>query len=231
MPSAPWWSLPLSELTLQGLAAVFANTAYMGIPLFLTAFGDDGALPAIIATLAGNFILIGGAIAVLEKLRAKGPSTLDICREVGGTLIRNPLLVAPILGILFSVSALPLPLPVGNFLDLMAAVAGPAALFALGLSLVGQSLLGNMREVAWVSGLKLFLQPALTLIFALYVFDLGERLTAAAVILGALPAGALVYVIAQQYGIYVQRASASILLTTAISIASVSGLLILFGVG
>ena len=66
----------MSELTLQGLAAVFANTAYMGIPLFLTAFGDDGALPpAIIATLAGNFILIGGAIAVLEKLRAKGPST------------------------------------------------------------------------------------------------------------------------------------------------------------
>lgn len=76
MPSAPWWYLPLSELTLQGLASVFANTAYMGIPLFLTAFGDDGALPpAIIATLAGNFILIGGAIAVLEKLRAKGPST------------------------------------------------------------------------------------------------------------------------------------------------------------
>ena len=53
--------------------------------------------------------------------------------------------------------ALPLPLPVGNFLDFMAAAAGPAALFALGLSLVGQSLLGNMREVAWVSGLKLFL--------------------------------------------------------------------------
>ena len=79
----------------------------MGIPLFLTAFGDDGALPAIIATLAGKFILIGGAIAVLEKLRAKGPSTLDICREVGGTLIRNPLLVAPILGILFSVSRCP----------------------------------------------------------------------------------------------------------------------------
>ena len=49
-------------------------------------------------------------------------------------------------------------------------------------------------------------------------------------ILGALPAGALVYVIAQHYDIYVQRASASIVLTTAISIASVSGLLILFGI-
>ena len=61
------------------------------------------------------------------------------------------------------------------------------------------------------------------------VFCLGERLTAAAVILGALPAGALVYVIAQQYGICVQRASASIVLTTAI--ASVLALLILFGVG
>ena len=56
-------------------------------------------------------------------------------------------------------------------------------------------------------------------------------MTAAAVILGALPAGTLVYVIAQRYGIDVQRASASIVLTTAISIASVSGLLILFGVG
>ena len=56
-------------------------------------------------------------------------------------------------------------------------------------------------------------------------------MTAAAVILGALTAGALVYVIAQQDGICVWRASASIVLMTAISIASVSALLILFGVG
>jgi malonate transporter and related proteins len=173
----------LSTLTLQGFTAVFANTAYMGIPIFLTAYGTDGALPAIVATFAGIFILVGGVIAILESVRAKGPSVFDICREVSGALVRNPLLIAPILGILHSYLALPVPTPVGNFLDLMAASAGPAALFALGLSLVGRPLLGDMAKVSWVIMLKLIIHPALTFVLVRYVFDLDPVWGNAAIIL------------------------------------------------
>jgi NAD(P)-dependent dehydrogenase (short-subunit alcohol dehydrogenase family) len=51
--------------------------------------------------------------------------------------------VSPLLGILYSMTALPLPKAIGNYLDLMAAAVAPAALFAVGLSLVGRKLIGN----------------------------------------------------------------------------------------
>ena len=89
-----WLRLGSDELSVHALAAVFANTAYMGIPLFLTAFGPEGALPAIVGTLAATTILIGGAIAALESTRAAGPSLARIVSQVSATLVRNPILIA-----------------------------------------------------------------------------------------------------------------------------------------
>ena len=47
----------------------------------------------------------------------------------------------------------------------------------------------------------------------------------AAVLLASLPTATNVFVIAQQYGVWVERATASVLITTAMSILSVSALL------
>jgi malonate transporter len=216
---------------MHGLTAVFANTAYMGIPLFLTAFGPDGALPAIVGTLVANTLLIGGAIAAMETVRAKGSSLFDILSEVARTLVRNPLMVAPILGIFASLLTLPIPKPIGNYLDLLAAAAGPAALFALGLSLVGRRLTAGIGEVSWLVILKLGLQPVLTFILVRWVFNVEPVWAEAAIILAALPAGALVFVLAQQYETYVDRASAAIVVSTVLSVATVSGLLIWLEIG
>ena len=118
--------------------------------------------------------------------RAKGPSVLGILGEVAGTLVRNPLLVSPFLGILASLLALPIPKPLANYLDLLAAAAGPAALFALGLSLVGRRLSAGLGEVSWLVVLKLGLQPALTFALVRWVFDVAPIWAEAAIILAAL---------------------------------------------
>ena len=49
----------------------------------------------------------------------------------------------------------------------------------------------------------------------------------AAVILAALPTGVTVFVIAQRYGIYVQRSSALILVSTVLSLVTLSALFVL----
>ena len=221
----------LAELSLFSLTAVFANTAYMGIPLFATAFGPEGTLPAIVATLAANTVLIGGAIAALETVQTSNVSIYRAVLNVTRTLLRNPLLIAPLMGALVSLSTLPIPKPVGNFLDLMAAAAGPAALFALGLSLFGRKLLGDIKEVAWLTALKLLVHPMMTYVLATYVFALEPFWAQSAVILSALPVGALVFVVAQQYDVYVQRASSAIVVTTAVSVLTISLLLIWMQVG
>jgi malonate transporter len=88
------------------------------------------------------------------------------------TLVRNPLISAPLLGILFSTLALSLPKAVSNFLELMAAATGPGALFALGLSLVGRKLTGNAVEIAWLVVLKLVVQPIITFVLVAYAFGM-----------------------------------------------------------
>ncbi len=226
-----WFRHEVGPLALHSIAAIYPNTSYMGVPLFLTAFGTDGAMPAIIATMVGITLFVGAAIAILEAGRAKGPSPLRIAREVAGTLCRNPLLIASALGVAMSALEWPVPAPVGNFLDLMASAAGPAALFALGLSLVGRKLLGDMPEVAWTVFLKLAVQPAATWAVVVWLLPMEPEWATAAVLLSALPTGAIAFVIAQQYDVYLRRTSSAIVLSTLFSLLTVSGLLIALDVG
>ena len=43
-----WFRHDVATLSVAGLAAVFGNVFTMGLPLLLTAYGPDGALPAIV---------------------------------------------------------------------------------------------------------------------------------------------------------------------------------------
>ena len=80
-------------------------------------------------------------------------------------------------------------------------------------------------------GPKLVVHPAMTWVLVTYVFDMPPLWSKAAIILAALPVGALVFVIAQQYDVYVRRASTAIVVSTALSVATISLLLIVLGVG
>ena len=209
----------------HGLAAVFANTVYMGIPLFLMAFGPDGTIPAIVSALC-NLIVIGTVIAAIEVVSSDSATFGKIARDTLMSFVRNPLLMAAFGGIAFSYVGFSIPTPVENYLDLLGRAAGPTALFAIGLSLYGQPLRADMHEVGWLVTAKLLVHPALVWLLAVYVFALDTGTMKAAVFLAALPSGALVYVVAQRFDILVARTSAAIILSTAISVVTVSPLLI-----
>lgn len=212
-------------LVFHGFAAVFPNTAYMGIPLFVAAFGQRGALPAIVATIASNTLFLGGAVAAAEIDRAGHP-----IQGVKAAITRNPLLIASLLGILLSASGIPLPKPFSALLHLVGAAASPAALFALGLSLVGIPWRSGLGEVGWLSGLKLFAQPMLTWFLATKFFPVDPLWLASAVLLSGMPVGALVFVITRQYDAFVERASAAIVVSTLVSALSLAVILSLLGV-
>jgi malonate transporter len=218
-------------LVLGALSSVFANTGYMGIPLFLTAFGPQGVLPAVIAAVAMAAFVMAGGVIMIELALSAGGGVGKALANVGRAVAFNPLVVASVLGFVWSAVGLPLPKPVATFADLLGAAAGPAALFAIGLFLASQSLnalMGGRRaiEVVWLLVLKLAVQPLVTWWIAVAV-GLDPFWTASAVILSALPTGALIFVLAQQYGIYLQRASAVILASTVVSIVTLSAIMVL----
>lgn len=211
----------LGALSMHAIAAIFANTGYMGIPLLMIAFGDVMTLPAVIVTVANGAIVMAFLTAILEVDRSTG-RLKDIARDVGLGLVKSPLVLSAALGLALSAAEIRLPGPVSTFLDLLGDAAGPCALFAMGLFLVGQSIRRGAVEVMWVSALKLIAHPLLTWAIATFLLDMPTHFVAAAVIMAALPTGSLIFVVGERYGVYVQRAAAIILVSTIASVPTVS---------
>jgi hypothetical protein len=186
------------------MTSLFSNTGYMGIPLVLIAFGEAEILPMVIAAvlLASVFVPITTVLLERDTNPRHGGALI---MNIGGALVRKPMIVSPIAGVLWS-------------------VAGPCALFAIGLFLVDKPLRRGLDEVGAMVALKLFLHPLVTAVLAVYVFELEPLWSAIAILAAALPSGATCFVLAQQYGVYVERTSAAILISTVISMFTISAL-------
>ena len=214
--------------SLQALNAAFSNTGYMGIPLFLAAYGPNRLLPAIIATVIMSVVMIGLAVIAMEMARSHGHGLGRALRDVGRALVRNPLIVSSFVGLGWNLTGMAVPMPVVNFCQLLGAAAGPCALFAIGVFLAGRPLELAWRQVGWLVPLKLVVHPLLAWGLIVTVFPLDHFWTGATLLLAALPTGALTFVVASQYKVYVERTSQVILLSTIASVPVLSLILILY---
>lgn len=221
-----------AELALAVMAGTFANTGYMGIPLFMTAYGPEGMLPVVISTVLNSAVMVGGAVAWIELAEGSSARPADVLADIAKALAGNPLVVAPLAGIAFSAAGLTMPRPLATLGDLLAASAGPCALFAIGLFLASRPLGSLVRgrkavEASWLVGVKLVVHPLATWALAV-AFGMDPFWIAATVILAALPTGALAFVVASKYGVYVERTSAVILASTVVSVATLSAVMVIF---
>ena len=82
--------------------------------------------------------------------------------KVSGALVRNPLVIAPMLGALWAAGGVQLPVPLATLLKLLGAAAAPCALVSLGLFLAQPQPAGRVQGVWPLVGLKLVVQPLIT---------------------------------------------------------------------
>lgn len=220
-------------LCMQGLTASFSNTGYMGIPLFLAYFGADRLAPAILGTVIMSAIMVGIAVVWLEFAASHGHGLGKALGDVGKAIAKNPLIVSSAAGVLWSV-LLPqgsVPQPLVTFCELMGAAAGPCALVAIGLFLATRDIKAPVGEIGWLVALKLLAHPLLCWLLIRTLFPMDPFWTASAMILAALPTGALTFVVATQYRIYVERTSAAILVSTVVSVVTLSVVLAVYSPG
>jgi predicted permease len=214
------------EAAIQGLAAVLPNTGYMGIPLAIAVFGREAGVPLVVGLTLDGVLLIPLGILLIESEKGQGESPLRTVLATFPDLVRNPLIISIFAGLAASAVGLTPPTPVNNFLDLLGAAAGPCALFALGATLASRSVAGGAAEICYMTALKLFVHPAALLLTAAVIFDVDPLWTSAALLGASLPIAANVFIVARQYDVYVTRASGAVLVSTAVSMATVSTLLL-----
>jgi len=221
--------LSFTEQALFAMGTVFSNTVMLGIPLVYTAFGEAGMAPVTLIVAFHSLLLIGVPTLLIEIGRGKGAGIGPVLAAVGGSLVRNPVIVALVVGLAWGGLALPVPDLLDRFIGLLSGAAAPCALVALGASLAAFRLGGNLPESIVITDLKLIVHPLLVWLLAVHVFELTPMWQAVAVLVAALPVGANVFVLAQSYDIYVARAASSVLISTAISVFSVAVLLAWLG--
>jgi predicted permease len=212
----------LTDRSIQGLAASYANAGYMGIPLCLALLGPDSMAPATFTTLLTASVLFGFAIALIEFDRQQTPNLPSTLYKVGRALVRNPLLAAPLLGLAWAFTGLALPEGVDRYVALLGASASPCALVTIGLFLAQTETSSSGPGVMRLVSGKLLLQPAVTALLAFYVFAMPPVWAWTAVLMSALPIGTGPFMLAQMYGRDARVTSRAILVSTVASVLTVS---------
>ncbi|MGE8689581.1 MAG: AEC family transporter [Achromobacter sp.] len=212
----------LTDRSIQGLAASYANAGYMGIPLCLALFGTESLAPATFTTLMTASVLFGFAIALIEFDRQQAPSLRATLLKVGRALMRNPLLAAPLLGLGWAFTGLALPEGLDRYVSLLGASASPCALVTIGLFLAQTETSSSGPGVFRLVAGKLLLQPAVTAVLAFYVFPMPPMWAWTAVLMSALPIGTGPFMLASMYGRDARVTSRAILVSTVASVLTVS---------
>lgn len=191
----------LADATIDALGTSYANTGYMGFPLALAAFGASAMAPTLIAAILTVCAVFAVAIIVIEVALQAERQPWRMIVKVGGSLLRNPLLVAPLLGAVFPITGTQPPEAGSQFLKLLGGAASPCALVSLGLFLAEkrEPAEGELGTVGLLIGLKLVLHPMAAWVLGKFVFHLPPALLHPAVLLAALPTGTGPYMLAEFY--------------------------------
>ncbi|PTE20206.1 malate transporter [Cereibacter changlensis JA139] len=213
----------VEEAAVEAQCAVIGNTGFLGIPMFVVLLGPQAAGPMLM-TLAIDLIVFSSLITLIITGMRQGRMSWAVFRALGMGLLKNPMIVSMVLGLLWSSSGVPVPGPLNEFLALLGAAATPGALFAIGASLATKSA-ERMEVAAWLSFCKLVLHPAAVAFAALVVFEVEREAAGVMIAASALPVAGNVYILAQHYGVAPQRVSATILISTAISILTITGVI------
>ena len=215
----------LPDATMQGLAAAYGNIGYMGPALAILAFGEKAAVPVALIFCFENVLHFVNAPALMAISGARQGSLGALVVGVIRSVLLHPFIIATVVGVAAAFWSVSPPAPIESLISYLAQAAAPCALFAMGVTLALRPLNRVPLELGYIVPIKLILHPLLMYLALSYVGSFDPIWVFTAVLMAALPTATNVFVIGQQYGVWVERVSATILVTTILSVFTVSALL------
>ena len=190
-------------------------TSYIGLAAAFSLFGDEGLYLA--AVLITVLIPLVNILSVMVLVRYGG--------QKGGwywiftTVIKNPLIIACLAGMLVNLLGWQLPAMVENMTTILGRGSLPLGLLAVGSSLDFSSIKKTGLEIVYACLLKLILLPLLMWLTCT-LLGVDSLSTAIAVLFAALPGSPLSYVLAKQLGGDTKLMSSIIAVQTGVSMIS-----------
>ena len=214
--SRAFFRAPAPETTIGALGAGYVNANNIGLPVAVYVLGSASFVAPVLLLQLIVFAPI--ALSVLDTTSRGAVSVRSILTQP----VRNPMIIASVLGILVDLSGLKLPDAVLKPFELLGGAAVPLVLLAFGMSLVGaRPLQAGAGRAAIVTAvvLKSAVMPLIAFAAARLLGLEGQSLFAA-VALAALPTAQNVYNFAARYERGMSVARDVVLLTTIFAVPS-----------
>ncbi|MFB8033940.1 AEC family transporter [Streptomyces sp. NPDC056004] len=226
-----------ADRAIGSMTSGYVNSANLGIPVAVQVLGDASFVAQIILF---QVLLVSPVILALLDSGAgtkPGSGKAVVFRRMLTMPVRNPIIMASLLGVAVSALGLRLPHALAHSCDLLGAAAVPTALITLGLSLnarpaapgsaeVAQNTVRPERteraEVAVAVALKTLVQPLTALAVGGPLLHLPEHQLLAVVLCSALPTAQNAFIYAQQYGLDTRPARNAVVASTVVSMGTLS---------
>lgn len=212
--------------TFSAMGMSCANSGFVGFPILLIALPEVASTALALNMIVENLVMIPLVLIMAEYSRAGNVAPGRLIRQISLRLLRNPIVIALILGLAVSALGLSLPTVVARPIDMFAAASAALSLAVIGGTLASLPLRDFRPAIFRIALGKLLLHPlAISLcLFGMSLSGFGvgdDRLAAAAIILGATPVMAIYPILARGYG-EEGTASLAMLIMTAASFPTLS---------
>jgi malonate transporter and related proteins len=174
----------------SGVQCTFRFNSYVALALAGRLAGSDGV--ALMAVALGISVPIANAFAVYALARHQKAN-------VFGEMLRNPLIIATVGGLIFNACGLHLPEPIFATLQRLGAASIALGLIAVGAGLRLAGTIVDRPTLAWFLVVKLIAAPAVVYALVMWL-GLPPLQREIAVLFAALPAASSAYILAVRMG-------------------------------
>jgi len=227
-----WKKRPIEVAALYSMGVGCSNSGYFGYPIVLQMLGAQAAVALALTMIVENVLLLPLTLAVADSGADSGAKFSIALAKSFARLIRNPIIIAILIGAGCAIFEIRPPPPLANAIDVFAMASAPVALFVLGGTLVGLDIRGMLGDVALITTGKLLLHPLAVFAAVMLFPSIEPNLKLAAVTFASVPMLSIYPIFGQKYGHEGICASAMITSTLAafVSISLILGLLRMSGV-
>ena len=211
---------PIEDSVAIGFCCLFSNTVMLGLPITERAYGTDALQYnfAIVSIHAPFCYFLG--ITVMELVKSSEKSIKKNIFVILKAMFSNALVVGIVLGFIVNILGLSIADTIQASIDMITAVALPAALFGMGGILYQYRPEGDAGPILMVCAVSLIIHPLIVWLTG-SKFNLNDAQMRSAVITAAMAPGINTYVFANMYGRARRVASTGVLLSTTLSIVTV----------
>lgn len=220
------WRQDNVSAALNSTALSFSNSAFIGYAVASMVIGSSKAGAYLsMNVLIENLLILPMLFIMADMNPASNKSLASILLGIAKNFTRNPLVIAIVVSVIFSIFSLPIPQVVVQTTQMLTGAAAPVALFVIGMSLYGLELKGDLPKITTIGLGKLMLHPLLVLLAIILVPGGMLQDKYVAMVFASAPVFSTIAIIGQQYGL-VDRMSAIVIVSTVGSFFSLSAVLI-----